>query len=71
MFQSTAHACSVIYVQLIAAMQNCLVGAACKVSRRHIKLYVFAKQLMGVAHHLYACTQTCQVKVCFIAKVGS
>ena len=49
-------------------MQNRLVGLAFEVSRRHTK---FAKQLMGVARRTYACTQTCEMEVCFTTKVGS
>jgi len=52
-------------------MQNHLVGVAFEVSRRHAKLHAFAKQLMSVARHTYACTQTCEVEVCFTTKVGS
>ena len=48
-------------------MQNCLVGVAFEVGRRHAKL----KQLMCVAHCTYACTQTYEMEVCFATKVGS
>jgi len=40
-------------------------------SGRHPKLHAFAKQLMGVAHRMYACTQACVIEVCFTAKLGS
>ena len=46
-------------------------GVAFEVGRRHPKLCAFAKPLMGVARHTYACTQTCVVEVCFTIKVGS
>ena len=49
-------------------MQNHLVGVAFEVDRRHNKLHAFAKQLMGVAHRTYACTQTCVMEVCFYNK---
>jgi len=49
-------------------MQNCLVGVAFEVSRRHVKLHAFAKQLIGGAHHMYTCTQTCEVEVCLQQK---
>jgi len=54
-------------------MQNRLMGVAFEVSRQHTKLHAFAKQLMHMAHHMYACTQTCGVEVCFTTittKVG-
>jgi len=44
-------------------------GAAFEVSRWHTKLHVFAKQFMSVARRLYACTQTCEVEVCFTTKL--
>ena len=53
------------------SMQNHLVDVAFEVSRRHTKLHAFVKQLLGVAHHMCACTQTCEVEVCFTIKVGS
>ena len=53
-------------------MQNRLVGVAFNdVSRWYAKSHVFLKQLMGVAGRTYACTQTCEVKVCFTTKLGS
>ena len=52
-------------------MQNRLAGVAFKVGRWHAKLHAFAKQLMGMAHHKYACTQTCEVEVCFTTKINS
>ena len=52
-------------------MQNRLVGVAFEVSRRQTKLHAFAKQLIGVARRTYACTQTCEMEVCFTAKVGT
>ena len=59
-----------LFVKWIGAMQSCLVGVAFEVSTQHAKLHAFAKQLMGVAHHTYACTQTCEVEGCFTTKVG-
>jgi len=52
-------------------MLNCLVGVAFEVSRRHIKLQPFVKQLMGMACRTYACTQTCEAEVCFTTILGS
>ena len=52
-------------------MQNCLVGVAFELGRKHAKLHAFAMQLMGVARRTYACTQTCVMEVCFTTKVGS
>ena len=36
--------------------------------RQHAKLHAFAKLLMSVARHMYACTQTCVMEVCFTTK---
>ena len=58
-------------LQWIGVIQNRLVGVAFEVSRQHTKLHAFANQFMGIARHTYACTQTCEMEVCFTTKVGS
>ena len=52
-------------------MQNRLAGVDFKVSKWHVKLHAFAKQLMGGTCRMYGCTQTCDMEVCFTTKIGS
>ena len=65
----TNKSCLQCDLQWIGVIQNCLMGIAFEVSRRHTKLHAFAKQFMGVVRRPYACTQTCEVEVCFTTKV--
>jgi len=37
-------------------MENHLAGVTFEVSKWHAKLHAFAKQLMGAARRMYACT---------------